>query len=222
MVANWSTPVVALDYCSDCVPMDFVACDNHAAARRVVKHLAGLGHRRIAYLGGAESRTLRPPLKPEEKLVLSSSDKRERREGVREALAAHGLPPAAEAVLAAPESGISPLREVEELATAWFAAQAEAPTAVVTSDDSCAEALIAKLSQMGLSVPEDVSVCALACADSHRHAGLTHCRFDFTAMGRKGVELLRERCRKPGEPTNRIHRIGFEWVEGGTCVKREA
>jgi LacI family transcriptional regulator len=220
MVASWGTPVVALDYCSDSAPIDFVACDNRAAARRVVEHLVALGHRRIAYLGGAETYTIQTSPRPEESLVQNSSDKRERREGVCEALAAHGLTPGAEAVLTAYERTRLSAGEVEQTAARWFADKATAPTAVVASDESCAEAMIAQLGRMGLRVPEDVSVCAVACAESGRHSRLTHCRFDFAAMGRKGVELLRERCRKPGEPANRIHRIGFEWVEGSTCVVR--
>jgi len=216
MVASWGTPVVALDYCSDSAPIDFVACDNRAAAHRVVEHLVALGHRRIAYLGGSETYTIHPAIRPEESLAQNSSDKRERREGVCEALAAHGLTPGAEAVLTAYERTRLSAGEVEQTAERWFADKATAPTAVVASDESCAEALIAQLGRMGLRVPEDVSVCAVACADSSRHSGLTHCRFDFAAMGRKGVELLRERCREPGEPTNRIHRIGFEWMEGSS------
>jgi hypothetical protein len=39
-------------------------------------------------------------------------------------------------------------------------------------------------------------------------------------MGRKGVEILRERCGSTKKPVNRIHRIGFEFVEGNTCRPR--
>jgi DNA-binding LacI/PurR family transcriptional regulator len=53
-------------------------------------------------------------------------------------------------------------------------------------------------------------------------SGLTYCRFDFYKMGRKAVEALREQIARPGPPVNRIHRIGFEWVEGSTCGRREA
>jgi DNA-binding LacI/PurR family transcriptional regulator len=135
---------------------------------------------------------------------------------VREALTELGLPPPVETVLAPFSTASQRSGSVGQVAADWFADRKSAPTAVVTSDDSCAEALIAHLGRMGLRVPEDVSVCTLACADTHRHPGLTHCRFDFAAMGRKGVDLLREHCRCPVEPVNRIHRIGFEWVEGGS------
>jgi len=91
MAANWGRPVVSVDYCSASVPMDFVACDNRAATRRCVEHLAKLGHRNLVYLGIADS----PETVVEEQdrfRIRRSSDARERREGMREAAAACGLP----------------------------------------------------------------------------------------------------------------------------------
>jgi len=41
-------------------------------------------------------------------------------------------------------------------------------------------------------------------------------------MGRKAVEILRERFARPEKPVNRIHRIGFEWVEGGSTREARA
>lgn len=100
LVSNWGISAVALDYCSEEVPMDFVACDNRAAARFAVERLVQLGHRRLAYVGEPETGRLVPNQHDDEVLELASSDFRERREGVADALRAAGLPPVPTAIVA--------------------------------------------------------------------------------------------------------------------------
>jgi DNA-binding LacI/PurR family transcriptional regulator len=83
--------------------------------------------------------------------------------------------------------------------------------------------LIEALERRGMRVPRDVSVCAVAGSSAPAQSpDVTYCRFDFAAMGRKGVEILRERCGSTKKPVNRIHRIGFEWVEGSSTREARA
>lgn len=221
LVSNWGIPAVALDYCSEEVPMDFVACDNRAAARCAVERLVQLGHRRLAYVGEPEIGTLIPNQHNDEALELQSSDFRERREGVADALRAAGLPPAPTAIVALGDAKRRQIN-VDEAVARLFAPGVEAPTAVLTSSDGLAVYFIDALERRGLRVPHDVSVCAVAGSSAPAgRPGLTYCRFDFTAMGRKGAELLRERCGSKTKPVNRIHRIGCEFVQGSTCGARE-
>lgn len=217
LAANWGRPLVVTDYCSESVPMDCVACDNRAAARRCVEHLASLGHRRIAYLGSPDRRGV--AVTGEDRFrVPNPSDARERREGVLAAAAACGLPEISTFSVASADRAL-----LEECLARMFDPSGKRPTAVVLESDIAAPDVIRGLAQQGLRVPQDISVCAVAGAGGPaEESGLTYCRFDFYKMGRKAVEALREQIARPGPPVNRIHRIGFEWVEGSTCGRREA
>ncbi len=92
--------------------------------------------------------------------------------------------------------------------------------AILVYDSILAHRLIAMLASRGIRVPRDVSVCAVAGAgDGLAPPPLTYCRFDFAGMARKAVSLLEKSCRRPDEPANRVHRIGFKFVEGNTVCK---
>jgi DNA-binding LacI/PurR family transcriptional regulator len=222
LVSNWGVPAVALDYCSEEVPMDFVACDNRAAARCAVERLVQLGHRRLAYVGEPETARLVPNQHDDEVLELAFSDFRERREGVVDALRAAALSPVA-TIVTEPASEGRGMANADEAVARLLALGAEAPTAVLTSSDGVAIKLIEALERRGMRVPRDVSVCAVAGSSAPAQSpDVTYCRFDFAAMGRKGVEILRERCGSTKKPVNRIHRIGFEWVEGSSTREARA
>jgi LacI family transcriptional regulator len=210
MAANWGRPVVSLDYCSESAPMDCVACDNRAATRRCVEHLVKLGHRRLAYLESWES--INEGEKEEDRYhIQRSSDTRERREGVREAAAAAGLP----------EVPVFAIPARRELLDRMGGRSGQRPTALVVEGDLMVPDIIRGLGERGLRVPRDVSLCVVAGAGSLPECpGLTGCVFDFYAMGRKAVEVMQEQMARPGAPVNRIHRVGFDWEGGSTCGAR--
>lgn len=116
-----------------------VRCDNASAGRLVAEHLLALGHKRIAFAGGP----------------ADSLDSRERLEGLRDVLRAHGI--------AAPtEVWVAPSYTTDsgERFAAGFAeqpAQSRA-TAVVAGNDAIAIGFMQGVLQRGLSVPKDVSV----------------------------------------------------------------
>ena len=253
MAANWGRPVVSVDYCSASVPMDCVACDNRAATRRCVEHLAKLGHRNLAYLGIADSPETVVVEEEDRFRIRRSSDARERREGMREAAAACGLPEPCMAEIPGPAhtedfldrvfgrtgshvgcppdgTGGTPAPTVRNRSNPVAAGVSPAgaigsngnrPTAVVLSGDLIAPRLIRGLEERGLRVPEDVSICAVVGTGVLPECpALTGCKFDFYAMGRKAAEAVRAQIAHPGKPVNRIHRVGFEWVEGRTCGAR--
>ena len=211
--AQWGTPGVAVDYCAQAVPLDYVACDNPAAARELVTHLAALGHRRVVYAAGPLRQAVaRPDDKHATLLVRDSSDVRERRDASVEALRARGM-----------LADLWDQPQLDAAITDAFCRQVRSgrgPTALLTDNHAGARGLLDALTQRGLRVPEELSVCAVAGdqAASHRHPVLTHCRFDFTDMGRKAMELLAARCLQPKAPVGG-HRIGFEFVAGETTRK---
>ena len=216
--AQWGTPGVVVDYCSKGAPLDYVVCDNAAAAQRIVAYLASLGHRRVAYVAGNPQQAIQNPRDPQiTLLVRDSSDSRERHEESLRALRAHNMQvddwtfPESHAV------GIP--ATADKLQRSLRAAGR--PTAVLVDNNTCALGLLRELENRGLQVPGDISVCAVA-SDGDMMAGdriLTCCRFDFTGMGRKAIALLAERRTTKPLDAPREHRIGFELVAGATVAR---
>lgn len=111
--------------------------DNLAAGREATEYLCSLGHKKIAYLGC-------------ENVFLFSAD---RKSGYQLALLQRGL-------TVRPEYSIEVEHfahdKVEALQT--LLAGEDRPTAIVVSDDILAVALERTCIQMGLSIPEDISI----------------------------------------------------------------
>jgi LacI family transcriptional regulator len=119
-----------------------VRIDNVEAAALAAAHLIGLGHRRILHLAGPS-------------VSLTAAD---RLKGFRGALEASGIP-AENGVVA--EVGFAPARAAAAVRAAFTADGRPAghrPTAVLAANDQVAIAAIRALHEMGLRVPEDVSV----------------------------------------------------------------
>jgi GntR family transcriptional regulator len=213
--AQWGTPGVVVDYCSTAAPLDYVACDNRVAARQVVAHLAALGHRRVAYAAMHSQRQVHLRDNPQDLLLRDSSDARERLDGTVCALRERDML-ADVWSLSGPHNDDWAAVTAEELRRR--AGVADCPTALVTDSNHSAVLLLKALACHGLRAPEDISVCAVASDSAVMPDGrrLTTCRFDFIGMGRKAIDLLSARCRKPGLDKPHIHRIGFKFVEGQT------
>jgi DNA-binding LacI/PurR family transcriptional regulator len=213
--AGWGAPVIATDYCLRDVPLDFVACDNGAAAQRMTAHLAAQGHRRVLYVAlHASSERVNVF---GQRLVRISSDVQERQEATVKAMRAANL-----------ECRMSPEGMEGEPWTPAAVAEhvlacrhgAERATAVLADDCYAASAILGELTRRGVRVPADISLAAVS-SDGGGWRGsmaLTCCRFDFVGMGRRAIALLAERCRKPVVGKPRAHRIGFTFVEGASVA----
>ena len=135
-----------------------VRIDDEQAARCAVQHLAGLGHRRIAYVGGATEG------------VLDFTAPAARLAGFRAALAEAGLPH-------------DPALEVDgefSVAGGTRAAQgllgrADRPSAVFAASDEMAIGVLRAARELGIRVPEDLSVIGI---DDHEMAEI----FDLTTV----------------------------------------
>ena len=114
-----------------------VGIDNVAGVAAMVDTLAGLGHRRIAYLAGPTS------------LFVA----RHRLEGYRRGLAANGLPPDDQLVVATPFTAEGAAAGVDELL------RREVPfTAIACASDLLALGAMRRLGELGVRVPDQVSV----------------------------------------------------------------
>jgi LacI family repressor for deo operon, udp, cdd, tsx, nupC, and nupG len=114
-----------------------VEIDNQAGAREATRHLIGLGHRRIAHIGGGIPTTATP----------------KRFKGYAAALAEAGLELQPELV----RYGTFSILTGSEHMAALLALPAP-PTAVFCGSDEIAIGAIRTIKQAGLRVPEDVSI----------------------------------------------------------------
>jgi DNA-binding LacI/PurR family transcriptional regulator len=118
------------------------ACiDDVAAARTAVEHLVGLGHRRIALIGGDtdDPMAFTPPL--------------HRRDGFRDALHAAGVEPDP----ALEHLGYFTVEGGREAAR-YLLSLPERPTAIFAESDEMAYGALREIRDAGLRVPEDIAV----------------------------------------------------------------
>lgn len=169
--ANFIVPVVAIDphYGPNQIPT--VDADSYGGALAATQHLIGLGHERIAFLGGRGE--------------LDSSRLRE--SGFRAAMVGAGLEVRDGWVL---ESRYDP-DAAEALALDWLS-QPEPPTAVFAANDVTAIRVMGAASMLGLRVPDDLSVVGfddIPQASLARPA-LTTVRQPLEAMGQAAMQML--------------------------------
>ncbi len=134
---QYGAPVVAVDPHTGPSDLPTIDSDNLRGARLATEHLLDLGHRRIALLGG------RPD--------LQSAQLRE--QGYRDALAAAGVPVDEWLIRTGdyvPEVSAAAARELLD--------SPERPTAVFAANDQSALATIEVAGQLGLGVPDQLSV----------------------------------------------------------------
>jgi len=164
-------PVVGIDR----VPGDFAGAgctvDNSAVAELAVRHLAELGHRRIAHLSG-------PP---------RALPAQARAAGYRRWMGALGL----DYRYASSNPGVWSAQEGYR-ATGALLDEGERPTALFASNDRLAIGAAHALRERGLRVPEDVSLVGVDDIETSRYLNppLTSVRQPLEAMARAGIDLL--------------------------------
>lgn len=154
--------------------------DNVAAARLAVGHLTGLGHRRIAIIGGD----------PDDPFGFSAPH--ERLTGYRQALRAAGVEPDPRLVVAgnfSPEGGAEAMHRLLQLD--------DPPTAVFATSDEMAIGAVQVARDAGLRVPENLSMVGF---DDHvlaEYVGLTTIWQDVAGQGERAAQLLLETLARP-------------------------
>jgi LacI family transcriptional regulator len=131
-------PMVAIDRQVEGVHVDVVRSDSEGGAYRLVSYLIEIGHRDIAIINGP----------------LSISTGLQRYEGYRRALLEHGITPDERLMGIAqfrPESGYKMMFDLLQR-------RERRPTAVFAANNFIALGAIRALRDMGLSVPDDISI----------------------------------------------------------------
>ncbi|UQX86666.1 LacI family transcriptional regulator [Jatrophihabitans telluris] len=146
-----------------------VRIDDVAAAQTAVEHLVGLGHRRIALIGGDTDDPMRftPP--------------HHRLTGFRDALISHGI---------TPDESLERLGyftvEGGEAAMVQLLGLPERPTAVFAESDEMAYGAMRAIRRAGLRVPADIAVIGF---DDHQTAGLLDLTTIRQPVAEQGAKL---------------------------------
>jgi LacI family transcriptional regulator len=158
--------------------VDFVGVDFRASVALAVNHLAGLGHRRIAFLAGDADSPVRAM----------------RIAGWRAQLRTHGLEDD-DALLVTETDGAF----TGQAATEVLLARGVSFTALVGANDFFALGALRALYRAGRRVPVDVSVTGIGGFDETMspERRLTTVVHDFRRVGRLAGELLLERMERP-------------------------
>jgi DNA-binding LacI/PurR family transcriptional regulator len=179
-------PVVLFNRLQDIEGISAVSSDNFGGGRRVAEFLVAGGHRRIAYIGGAEG----------------TSTQRDREAGFRAGLAAAGRGVAVRA------TGDYDRETTRRVTRDLFDVPAESrPDCVFVANDHMAIVTLDVLRfELGLSVPRDVSVVGF---DDVPPAGwpaydLTTVRQDADRMVAETVRILLDHIESPGATPSRV------------------
>lgn len=132
-----SLPIVLLNCRVEGTAFDSINIDNYGGALAMIRHLAGLGHRRIAHVKGSPS----------------NNDALERLLGYRDA-----MQPLSEPGTEALEIEGDFSEESGYRAGGLILRMRPRPTAVFSANDGMAVGLLSALQEAGLRVPEDISV----------------------------------------------------------------
>jgi len=170
-VCDAGVPLITIGMLGEGTPG--LAVDNHAAARLAVGHLTGLGHRRIAQIGGVADDP------------FHFSVPVDRFNGYRDALAAAGI--AFDPALAVPgnfslEGGAEAMHELLALD--------DPPTAVFACSDEMAIGAMQVARDAGLRVPEELSIVGIDDHDVSEYVGLTTIRQDVVGQGERAATRL--------------------------------
>ncbi len=155
-----------------------VLLDHHAAAELALRHLTGLGHRRIAFIRGSES----------------VPDAAVRWAAIEETAADLGVPISGRLVQMVDDDSPNSPQLGSEI-TSRLLATGEQFTALFAFNDVLAIGAIHALEQAGLRVPRDVSVLGFDDIESSTYLGpgLTTIRQPLHEMGRMAAEAVLER-----------------------------
>lgn len=164
-------PIVFLDRRVPGLPHVFV--DDAAGGRMATRHLIGLGHRRIAFVGDDDA------------AGFGFSSSVDRCRGYREALAEAGIPERDAFVRLGSASRVEAHRLTEELLHLD-----DPPTAVFAASDLQAFGVVEAARDQGLRVPEDLSVMGFDDVDVSPYLGLSTVRQPLYQSGRRAANML--------------------------------
>ncbi len=203
-VVRMDRPLVLFDRRPDGVEADWVGTDCYSDCRAVVAHLANHGHRKIAFV----SATTKTPQELEAGHPLPISTIEDRVRAIKDESAASGL----EYVLV---SGVLLPEQIHGTVTSLLGStEADRPTALITSYSRLALPAFQGIRDMGLRVPDDVSLVCLDDADWMTVSAPPISAVSLPAyqMGSRAAEVLISRIAGEG-PEARDHLLPASFAE---------
>jgi DNA-binding LacI/PurR family transcriptional regulator len=164
-------PTIVVDAPHDSLPS--VVIDDVAGGEMATRHLLELGHREIAFIGD----------KPPDPFRFHSS--RDRTRGYERALARTGVEVRPDYVRAGTHN-----RHVARSIAIELLTTARRPTAIFAASDTQALGVLEAARDLGIRVPEELSVVGFDDVELASYAGLTTVRQPLFESGRRGAELL--------------------------------
>lgn len=169
--------------------LDSITIDNFGGARTMMRHLAELGHARIAFIKGP----------------AQNGDARDRLRGYRHAMRGLG---------SAFEFDGDFTEESGYEAAKLIAKRRPRPTAIFAANDSMAIGALSALTDLGVDVPRAMSVAGFDDIPIARYVAppLTTIRVDIAELGRRAFALLLGALGAEGKATHRQECIGTTLV----------
>lgn len=155
--------------------------DDQTGGRLATDHLIRLGHRRIAFIGDTE----------DGRFGFESSTKR--RAGYREALRTADCERRPEYDRTGPHGSETSRRIAHELL-----ALSVPPTGIFTASDTQAIGVVEAAKEVGLRVPDELSVIGFDDVEIASYVGLTTVRHPLYESGLMAAKLVMEHIRDPG------------------------
>ncbi len=184
-LAHSAVPTVVVD--ADVAGLPTVVIDDVAGGRLAARHLLELGHRRIGYIGDAV----------DPRFGFTSSARR--RQGLVLELAAAGLRLDPALVREGPHG----LAVARRLATELLQLPGR-PTAVFAHADTQALGVMEAARELGLGVPEDVSIIGFDDVEAAHFTGLTTVRQPLFESGQLGARRLLDILDGNVDPSTRL------------------
>ncbi len=180
-----SVPIVFVDVSNPiCAPFDRIVINDVEGGRMATQHLIDLGHRRIGYIGDI----------PQAGFNFTAGE--DRFAGYRHALSAAGIPIRSDYHLDGRFG-----REIARDLAHQMLDLSERPTAIFASNDTQALGVMEAARDLGLGIPDELSIVGYDDIDMSDFLGLTTVRQLLFESGRRSVEALLQRMEQPeGEP----------------------
>lgn len=180
--------MVLVDHEDPLIPSDTLFANNYDCMYRLTKHLIGIGHRSIGFVGN----------------VRYSRSFFDRWNGFRGAMEEYELWNGQEHL-----TQLDSMEHYDELIKQWLLRRKKLhalPTALVCANDSLALDACKAVQEIGLAVPEDLSISGFDnIDDSVRHSPpITTVNVPKEMLGARAVDKLLERLERSKEPLEKI------------------
>jgi DNA-binding LacI/PurR family transcriptional regulator len=203
-IARRGTPCVAVMHTPfEGIPgVGWVYLNLESGAREAARMLVGHGHRRIGFIGNFE-----------DDIVRVSFVRELRAAGVPLEPELEVIPGAGKVAIEAPrEAGARAIRELLSLP--------EPPTAVFARTDVLASGALQAARELGVRVPEDLSLVGHDDTPLAKRAGLTTVRIDCAQLGRAAARVLTS-LRQEGSAGSTTQIVLTQVIERSTVSRRE-